>query len=140
MPVRTADATWNGDLTDGDGSLALGSGAWEGGYSFSSRFEDGAESNPEELIGAAHAGCFAMALANELDGAGYDPETVDATAEVTLDKVDGDFSITGIHLDAEATVPDVDEETFQEIAAGAKENCIVSRALAVDITLDATLA
>jgi len=140
MPVRTAQATWEGDLKSGNGNVALGSGAFEGPYSFGSRFEDGDGTNPEELIGAAEAGCFAMATANELDGAGFDPERVHAEAEVHLDKVDGDFAITGIELAAEAIVPDATEEEFVEVAEGAKENCPVSKALdAVDISLSASL-
>ncbi len=141
MPERTATASWNGNLARGDGKLALGSGVWEGPYNFVSRFEEGDETNPEELIGAAHAGCFSMALANELDDAGYTPESVETEATVTLEQVDGDFAITKSHLVTEATVPDISEDEFQEIAGAAKEGCPVSRALAsIDITLDATLA
>jgi osmotically inducible protein OsmC len=121
--------------------MALGSGIWEGPFTFASRFEDGDETNPEELIGAAHAGCFSMAFANELDGAGFAPESVETEATVTLDQVDGDFTITKIHLVTEASVPDIDEDEFQEIAAAAKEGCPVSKVLAgAEITLDATLA
>jgi len=138
MPVRNANATWNGALKDGEGSMALGSGAFEGAYSFASRFEDGTGTNPEELIGAAHAGCFSMAFANELDGAGYDPQSVHTDAAVSLDGET--LSIESIELTTEASVPDIDEETFQEIADGAKSNCPVSKALAgVEITLSATL-
>jgi osmotically inducible protein OsmC len=121
--------------------MALGSGVWEGPFTFASRFEEGEETNPEELIGAAHAGCFSMAFANELDDAGYSPESVETEATVTLDQVDGDFAITKIHLVTEATVPDISDDDFQEIAAAAKEGCPVSKALGgTDITLDATLA
>ncbi len=138
MPTRNAEATWRGDLQSGSGDLALGSGLYEGPYSFASRFEDGDETNPEELIGAAHAGCFVMALSNELDEAGYEAEELHADAEVHLDPEA--LEIDWIELTLEATVPDIDEETFQEIAASAKENCPVSKALAgVDIGLDATL-
>ena len=138
MPTRNAEATWRGDLQTGSGDLALGSGVYEGPYSFASRFEDGDETNPEELIGAAHAGCFVMALSNELDEAGYEAEELHADAEVHLDPEA--LEIDWVELTLEATVPDIDEETFQEIAAGAKENCPVSKALAgVDIRLDATL-
>lgn len=138
MPVRNADASWSGNLKDGSGHLALGSGVFEGPYSFMSRFEDGDATNPEELIGAAHAGCFVMALSNELDEAGYEPEQLDADARVHLDPEA--LEIDWIELTLEATVPDIDEDTFQEIATGAKENCPVSKALAgVEIRLDATL-
>ena len=138
MPVRHATAAWSGSLRDGDGTMALGSGAFEGAYSFASRFEDGSGTNPEELIGAAHAGCFSMALANELAEAGYDPERVDTEAAVNLDAES--LEINHIELILEATIPDIDPETFQEFAEGAKENCPVSKALAgVEITLSATL-
>ncbi len=138
MPVRHANAQWNGSLKDGDGSMALGSGAFKGAYSFASRFEDGSGTNPEELIGAAHAGCFSMALANALAEEGFDPQAVETDAQVTLDG--NSLSITTIELRVEATVPDIDADTFQEFASDAKENCPVSKALAgVDIELDATL-
>ena len=141
MPTRSADATWTGNLPDGNGTMALESGAYEGAYSFRSRFEDGAGSNPEELIAAAHAGCYSMALSNVLDEAGYDPEAVDTTADVTLRMVDEEPTITGIHLNTEATVPDIDDDAFQEHAEAAKEGCPVSKALAgTEITLDASLA
>ena len=118
--------------------MALGSGAFEGEYSFASRFEDGQGTNPEELIGAAHAGCFSMALANELAEAGYDPEQVDTDAAVNLDAET--LAIDHVALTTEVRIPDIDPETFQEFAEGAKENCPVSKALAgVEITLSATL-
>ena len=140
MPTRSADATWNGDLPDGSGTMHLESGAYEGAYSFRSRFEEGDGSNPEELIAAAHAGCYSMALSNVLAEAGHTPESVDTTADVTLQMVDGDPSITGIHLTTEATVPGLDADAFQEQARAAKEDCPVSKALAgTEITLDATL-
>lgn len=141
MPVRSAEATWRGTLRDGDGDMAVESGAYEGRYSYSSRFEEDGEaaSNPEELIGGAHAGCFSMALAADLEEAGYDPEEIHTTADVTL----REGAITKVDLVTEATVPDVDDAEFQEIARGAKENCPVSRALTggsiEEITLDATL-
>ncbi|MCH7661414.1 MAG: OsmC family protein [Euryarchaeota archaeon] len=137
MPVRNAEATWEGDLKGGDGSMALGSGAFEGAYSFGTRFEEEQGTNPEELIGAAHASCFSMALANELAGDGYDPERVHTTADVHLDT--DSLAITSIELTTEATVPDIDEEAFLEYAEGAKENCPVSKALATEISLEATL-
>lgn len=140
MPKRTADATWKGNLSDGNGVMKLQSGAYEGAYSFRSRFEDGAGSNPEELIAAAHAGCFSMALSGELAEAGYDPESVHTTADVTLRVRENGPSITNIHLTSEATVPGIDDDTFQEHAQAAKEGCPVSKALsATDITLDASL-
>ena len=140
MPVRTADAQWEGPLQGGKGQMRFGSGAFEGAYSFSSRFEDGAGTNPEELIAAAHAGCFSMALSNGLAKAGFTPTRVDTTASVHLDKTDAGFGITKIELKTEAEVPGIDEPTFKEQADTAKANCPVSKALAaVDIVLDATL-
>lgn len=139
MPQRKADAVWKGDLKSGKGTMKFGSGAFEGAYSFASRFEEGTGTNPEELIGAAHAGCFSMALSNELDQAGFTPESVDTTAKVTLDA--GAGAITKINLKTSAKVPGIDNDKFQEIAKGAKENCPVSKALkGVDISLDATLS
>jgi osmotically inducible protein OsmC len=120
--------------------MRLQSGAYEGAYSFRSRFEDGEGSNPEELIAAAHAGCYSMALSNVLAEAGYDPDSVDTTADVTLKMVDGDPTITTIHLTVDASVPGLDADTFQEHAEAAKDGCPVSKALAgTEITLDATL-
>jgi len=140
MPTRKANAKWKGDLQNGKGTMKLGSGAYEGSYSFKSRFEDGAGTNPEELIGAAHSGCYAMALSNELAEGGFSPESVEADANVTLEMVDGDPTITTITLTINASVPDIDEDEFMEYAEGAKEGCPVSKALAgVDIELDATL-
>ncbi len=137
MPKRKAEATWNGDLKNGKGKLSFGSGAYEGAYTFKSRFEEGTGTNPEELIGAAHAGCFSMALSADLAKAGYSPESVTTHSEVSLE----DGSITTILLKADAHVPDIDEDSFQEIAEGAKKNCPVSKALAgVDIKLDASLS
>jgi len=140
MPVRTADARWEGSLQDGKGTIRYGDGAFEGQYSFSSRFEEGPGTNPEELLAAAHAGCFSMALSNGLAKAGHPPTRVDTTARVHLDKVEGGFGITRIELQTEADVPGIDEAGFQGQAATAKANCPVSRALAaVDISLDARL-
>jgi osmotically inducible protein OsmC len=120
--------------------MRLKSGAYEGAYSFRSRFEDGAGSNPEELIAAAHAGCFSMALSNVLAEAGFDPESVDTTADVTLRMLEGGPAITKVHLTTTAHVPDIDQDTFQEHAEAAKDGCPVSKALAgTEITLDATL-
>lgn len=141
MPQRKAEAVWNGDLKGGKGTMKLGGGAYEGSYSFASRFEDGTGTNPEELIGAAHAGCYSMALSNDLAQAGFTPESVETHADVTLEMVDGSPSITKIKLNVEANIPDIDDAKFQEFAEGAKKNCPVSRALAgVDILLDAGLS
>ncbi len=140
MPTRKAEALWKGDLKNGKGTMKLGSGAWEGAYSFSSRFEEGTGTNPEELIGAAHAGCFSMALSNELAQAGFTPDSVATKADVKLEIGDDGPSITTITLHVEAHVPNIDEDTFMEHAEGAKNNCPVSKALAVpNIVLDATL-
>ena len=138
MPTRTAEATWTGALTDGDGTVELGSGAYEGAYSFASRFEEGDGTNPEELIGAAEAGCYAMALSNMLDDAGHDPERVHAEAAVHLDA--DALEVTGIDLTVEGRVPGIDEATFLEHAEEAKAGCPISKALAgPDIDLDAQL-
>ena|SRR5258708_22857242 len=140
MAIRKAQAEWKGDLLTGQGNLSFGSGAYSGSYSFKSRMEDGAGTNPEELIGAAHAGCFSMALSAKLAGAGHTPESVRTQAQVHFDKVDGGFSITKVELNTEANVPGIDAETFQKIAADAKIGCPVSRALAgTEIVLNAKL-
>lgn len=141
MPTRTSQATWNGSLKDGTGRMTIGDGVWEGSYDVPSRFEDGAGTNPEELIGAAHAGCYSMALSGVLTRAGHEVTSVTTTAEVTVDKVADGFAITGIHLSTRAEVPGLGDDEFQEAARQAKENCPVSKALAAtEITLDATLA
>jgi len=120
--------------------MKLESGAYEGAYSYRSRFEDGAGSNPEELIAAAHAGCYSMALSNVLAEAGYDPESVSTTAEVTLRMLEDGPAITKVHLTTNATVPGIDSNTFQEHAEAAKKGCPVSKALAgTEIALEATL-
>jgi osmotically inducible protein OsmC len=140
MPQRSANAVWNGTLKRGDGQMAFGSGAFEGAFTFASRFESGEGTNPEELLGAAHAGCFSMSLANELDKAGYDPESVETEATITLDMEGDGPTISNSHLETDVAVADVDEETFQEIAEQAKSGCPVSQALAgVEITMDATM-
>lgn len=140
MPVRKADAAWEGGLKDGHGTMRLGSGAYEGKYSFGSRFEEAPGTNPEELIAAAHAGCFSMALSAGLGKAGLSPKRVATTAKVHLTMADGGFKITAIDLVTEAEVPGVDAAKFQEIAEGAKVGCPVSQALkAVEIRLDAKL-
>ena len=140
MPVRKADAQWEGPLQGGKGQMRFGSGAFEGQYSFSSRFEEGTGTNPEELIAAAHAGCFSMALSGALGRAGHDPERVTTTANVHLEKTDAGFRIPRIELVTEAVVPGMDDATFQEVAETAKQNCPVSVVLAgAEITLTATL-
>ena len=140
MAVRTSEAEWKGNLRDGKGTMKIGSGAYEGAYSFQSRFEEGAGTNPEELIAAAHAGCFSMALSGGLSSAGYQPTRVRTAARVRLEKVGEGFEITNIHLSTEAEVPGIDESTFQQKAEAAKKGCPVSKALAAtNITLDAKL-
>lgn len=141
MPTRKAKASWNGDLQNGNGNMSFGGGAYNGAYSFKSRFEEGTGTNPEELIGAAHAGCFSMALSADLAEAGYVPESVTTNADVTLEMVDGDPAITTITLNVEANVPDINNDEFLEFAEGAKKNCPVSKALAgVNIVLNAALS
>jgi osmotically inducible protein OsmC len=140
MAIRKAEAEWNGSLREGSGRVKLGSGAFEGQYSFASRFEEAGGTNPEELIAAAHAGCFSMALSAGLGRAGFTPTRVHTTASVKLEKVGDAFGITHIDLDCEAEVPGIDEAAFQQQANGAKENCPVSKALkAVEIALNARL-
>jgi osmotically inducible protein OsmC len=140
MAVRHAEAVWQGDLQHGKGTMKLGSGAFEGAYSFSSRFEEGTGTNPEELIGAAHAGCYSMALSGGLGKAGFSPQRIFTRAEVTLGKVEDKSRITLIHLDTEVMVAGISEEQFQAIAAATKDGCPVSAALTgVKITLTAKL-
>ncbi len=140
MATRKADAVWEGNLKDGHGTVKLSSGAFEGKYSFASRFENGPGTNPEELIGAAHAGCFSMALSAGLGKSGFNPKRVHTTASVSLEKVGEGFKITKIHLQTEAEVPGIDAQTFQEHAQKAKSGCPVSQALAATpIELDAKL-
>lgn len=142
MSVRTADARWTGDLKSGQGNLKLQSGAFDGPYSFQSRFgEGGAATNPEELLAAAHAGCFTMALSAELTKAGHPPTSLHTTAKVRLDQVPGGFQISRIELVLEGVVPGVDDDTFQKLATTAKTNCPLSKALAAvpEIQLSATL-
>lgn len=130
MPSRKAEAHWEGNLAEGSGRLKLGSGAFDGPYSFKSRFEEGqSATNPEELIGAAHAGCFTMALTAQLTRAGQPPTRIHTNAQVKLEKIGEAFSITKINLDTEAEVPGIDDATFQRYANEAKQNCPVSKAL-----------
>ena len=141
MPKRTANARWEGSLTEGNGTMRMASGAYEGPYSFQSRFEEGDGTNPEELIAAAHAGCFSMALSGELGRAGHDPESVETEATVHIEKVEAGFAIKRIELRTRVSAPGVDESTFQEAAEAAKKGCPVSQALAAveSIELEAQL-
>ncbi|GAB4377969.1 MAG: OsmC family protein [Calditrichia bacterium] len=140
MPRRTAEAVWKGNLVGGNGRMKLGKSRFEGAYSFASRFEEGEGTNPEELIAAAHAGCFSMALANALDKEGYPPQTISTMAEVNLAKTESGFAISDIRLNTEAEVENITDEKFLQIAENAKQNCPVSRALAaVPIHLNARL-
>ena len=141
MATRNASATWKGNLMEGDGSMALGSGAWEGPFTFTSRFEEGQGTNPEELIGAAEAGCFTMQLAHNRSEAGHVPDSVQTQARVHIRNIDGNPTISQIDLVTRARVPGLDDATFQETAKATKDACIISRALAgvSNVTVDATL-
>jgi len=140
MPVRSASAAWQGDIKGGGGTMKMQSGAYEGKYSFGSRFEQDPGTNPEELIAAAHAGCYSMALTAALGRAGFTPVSVSTSARAHLEITDAGPTITRIELTTEAEVSDIDEAAFQEQAEGAKANCPVSKALAgVEILLDASL-
>jgi osmotically inducible protein OsmC len=142
MPIRSASARWQGTFTEGSGVVRTGKGGYEGNYSAKSRFEEGEGTNPEELIGAAHAGCFSMAFAKALTDAGYPPRSVETTASVHLDKTDAGMTVTRIDLDTTGDVPGVDDGQFQKIAEGAKDNCPISRLLSpgAQISLSAKLA
>jgi osmotically inducible protein OsmC len=140
MAIRNAQASWAGDLKGGKGTMKLGSGAWEGPFDFGSRFEASGGTNPEELIGAALAGCFSMALSAGLGRAGHTPTRVDTRAKVHIEKVETGFAITRIELDCDATVPGIADAQFQEVATATKSGCPVSRALATEIVLRARLA
>lgn len=137
MPVRSSEATWEGDLRDGNGDMTVGDGRFQGAYTYASRFQEGEGTNPEELIAAAHAGCFSMALSGNLADAGFEPDRIHTTASVHLEE----GSISKIELDVESEVPDIDEDTYLEAVEEAKENCPVSQALAAvpEITVGATL-
>ena len=140
MKTSSAQAEWKGNLQAGEGRMKLGSGAFDGNYSFESRFEQGAGTNPEELIGAAHAGCFSMALAHGLTSAGFNPKRIVTKAKVQLEKSEGAFVISRIDLETEGEVPGADETTFRQHAETAKHGCPVSRALAgTTISLSARL-
>lgn len=138
MAVRNAQAVWEGSLREGHGEMKFGT--FQGPYTFASRFETGSGTNPEELIGAAHAGCFSMALSADLGRAGYTPTHIATKATVHLGQVEGKARITRIDLQTEAEVPGIDKDTFLKIAEGTRTGCPVSAALAsVEITLDARL-
>lgn len=135
---RTANAVWNGSLKEGEGKITTQSQVLKGSkYSFNSRFGEGKSTNPDELLAAAHAGCFAMALSNILGNAGYTPDSLDVTATVTMDV--NKLELTGSHLTLKARIPNIDQAKFEECAKTAKENCPVSKALSLTITLDAKL-
>ena len=138
---RKASAQWNGGLKDGKGSISTDSGVLrDTQYSFGTRFENGAGTNPEELIAAAHAGCFSMALSGQLTTAGTPPESIDTTATVTMEKTDAGFTVTKVHLDVTARVPGIDAGAFETAANNAKSGCPISRLLKAEITMDAKLA
>ena len=141
MPIHKAQAAWHGTFADGEGKMRLGSGAFEGAYSYRSRMEEGPGTNPEELLGAAHAGCFSMSLARRLSAAGYSPERIHTEARVRFGRSGEGYAISRIELRTEAEVPGVDEELFLEKAEAAKRDCAVSKALAgvEEIALEAKL-
>jgi osmotically inducible protein OsmC len=138
--VRKASAVWNGSLKEGKGTISTDSGVLsKTQYSFSTRFENGAGTNPEELIAAAHAGCFTMALSGQLGNAGMTPESLETTAAVTLEKLEAGFTITKIHLDVTARIPGADKAAFEKAAENAKAGCPISRLLKAEITMTARL-
>ena len=141
MATRFADAVWEGTLKEGHGKMRLGTGAYEGNYTYQSRFEEGPGTNPEELIAAAHAGCFTMAFSSGLTKAGFTPTRLNTHAEIIMEKVDNRDTITHIQLTTEGQVPGIDEKQFLEIGETAKKNCPVSRALnpSIQVSLDAKL-
>jgi lipoyl-dependent peroxiredoxin len=141
MPDRKASAQWEGTFKEGKGTMKMSSGAYEGPYSAASRFEEAPGTNPEELIAAAHAGCYSMALASRLSNNGFPPDRIDTTANVHMEKTDAGNSITRIDLVTHVHAPGIDDAKFQELAEDARQKCPVSRALAGvnEITLDAKL-
>lgn len=137
---KTASAHWEGDLKQGKGTISTQSGALkESPYGFNTRFEDTPGTNPEELIGAAHAGCFSMAFSMLLGEENFTPENIDTNATVTLEKQDDGFAVTAVHLAMTARIPEIDQTQFEEIADKAKNGCPISKLLKANITLDATL-
>ena len=141
MSVHKSSAVWQGNLQKGKGTMNVGEGAWKGSFSAASRFEGGDGSSPEELIAAAHSGCFSMAFSHALAESGYEPEKVETKAEASIEKGADGFSITKIHLTTKGKVSGIDKDEFLKIAEEAKENCPVSKALkqGVSISLDASL-
>jgi len=138
--VRTASAHWAGGLKDGKGTVSTASGVLKDTqYSFSTRFENGVGTNPEELIAAAHAGCFSMALSGQLGNAGMTAESIDTKASLTFEKTDAGFTVTSIHLDVSVKIPGADQAKFDEAAQNAKKGCPISRLLNTNITMDAML-
>jgi osmotically inducible protein OsmC len=137
---RKASAQWNGGLKDGKGTISTDSGVLSGTqYSFGTRFENGVGTNPEELIAAAHAGCFSMALSGQLGNAGMTAESIRTTAEVTLEKTDAGFTVTAVHLDVAARIPGANQQAFETAANNAKTGCPISRLLNTNITMTAKL-
>jgi osmotically inducible protein OsmC len=137
---RNASAVWQGGLKDGKGTISTDSGVLaKTQYSFSTRFEDGAGTNPEELIAAAHAGCFSMALSGQLGAAGLTADSISTTASVSLEKTDAGFAITKVHLEVRAKVPGADQAAFDKATSNAKSGCPVSKVLNAEITMNATL-
>ena len=139
MPVRSASAQWNGDLRSGNGTMSVGSGAFQGAYSFGTRFEEAPGTNPEELIAAAHASCFSMALSAQLGGANLTPESINTTANLKMEKLDAGWAITAIHLEVKAKIPNADDAAFQKAAENAKAGCPVSKVLNAKISMNAVL-
>lgn len=138
--LRKASAEWNGGIKDGSGKISTDSGVLsDTQYSFSTRFEDGIGTNPEELIAAAHAGCFSMALSGQLGAAGLTADSINTTAAVRLEKLEDGFAVTKVHLDVTATIPGADDAAFQTAAANAKAGCPISKLLKAEITMDAKL-
>ena len=138
--LRKASAEWNGTIKEGKGTITSESGVLDAAqYSFSTRFEDGKGTNPEELLAAAHSGCFSMALSGQLTAAGFTPDYIKTTAAVRLEKVEGGFEITKVHLDVTAKVPEASDDDFQTCAANAKAGCPVSKLFKAEITMDAKL-
>lgn len=137
---RTASAVWNGGLKDGKGTISTQSGVLDATqYSFGTRFEDGIGTNPEELIGAAHAGCFSMALSGQFGAANLVADSIETTATVTLEKDDTGFAVTKVHLDVTVTIPGADQAAFETAANNAKKGCPISKLLNAEITMDAKL-
>ena len=138
--IRKASAAWKGSLKEGEGAISTDSGVLSNTrYSFSTRFENGKGTNPEELIAAAHAGCFTMALSGQLGGAGITPESLETTATVTMEKLDAGWTITKVHLDVAGRIPGNDKAAFEKAAQNAKAGCPISRLLKAEITMTARL-